>query len=340
MELHNVNFLDTPSKLGSHGADIVAEMKYSVQDKFVKQGKHGSVFFVRTPRSGTNLAVKRQQIKSPENYKDRAYRELRIFEALSKLNCSHFVSIVNWYKIRTAEEEDEDEMAMHYVMECADKTFAETKNLSGGEFKEILFQILYALSLAQEHIEFAHNDLHLRNILLSKLKYPMKLNSKERSLQLKEWEVKICDFGLSRVKIDDEVIFNPTDIFSEIFDPTSDTRKLSNELKGIKIEWEETEDKTRYADLKRKMTKGTNPGALLSHDLFKSLETKMEDEQIVKSETQQMPVLVEEKQKVEIKLEFEDKENESENIVKSTSKLRITSKKPSIPRKKATTKKV
>jgi serine/threonine protein kinase len=332
MEL-NVNYLDTPSKLGSHGEDIVAEKKYAVEDKYVKQGKHGSVFFVKTPRAGTNLAVKRQQIRSPENYKDRAYRELRIFEALSKLNCTNFVSIVNWYKIRT---EDEEEMAMHYIMECADKTLADAKNIPGHEFKEVLFQILYALNLAQSQIEFSHNDLHLRNILLSKIKYPITINHKEKTFHFKDWEVKICDYGLSRIKVDDEVIFNPVDIFSEIFDATSDCRKLSSELKGMKIEWANPEDKTLFADLKRKMTKGTNPGILLSHDLFQSLATVKKEEQSTTVAT--MPALEAEK-KVEVKLEFEeDKENIENSITKSTSKLRISSKQPSIPRKRATKK--
>ena len=56
---------------------------------------------------------------------------------------------------------------MHFIMESADSTLHDMREqLDLLQFKNILFQTLYALHIAQTQLEFNHNDLHLKNILL------------------------------------------------------------------------------------------------------------------------------------------------------------------------------
>jgi len=63
---------------------------------------------------------------------------------------------------------------MNYILEKADLSLNEflqenNLSLSLGMYKQILFQILFSLHMAQEHCEFVHNDLHMKNILLQQL---------------------------------------------------------------------------------------------------------------------------------------------------------------------------
>ena len=93
--------------------------------------------------------------------------------------------MVDWFKIREPlfpefEEEvtipnpfyitlikDEEDQYMHFILEYADSTLFEMRDkLDLLQFKSVLFQILYALYIAQTELEFNHNDLHLKNILL------------------------------------------------------------------------------------------------------------------------------------------------------------------------------
>jgi len=56
----------------------------------------------------------------------------------------------------------EDSQYMHYVLERADFTLYDLREspVALGNFRSILFQILFALYVAQETCEFMHNDLH------------------------------------------------------------------------------------------------------------------------------------------------------------------------------------
>ncbi len=67
---------------------------------------------------------------------------------------SSFVGFVDWFKAR------EDQQYMHYVLERADCTLNDVKSFSLHDYKCILFQILFALYVAQQEYEFMHNDLH------------------------------------------------------------------------------------------------------------------------------------------------------------------------------------
>lgn len=143
---------DTPTKLGENGINKIGS-SYLLLEKDSASGKHADVFFISTPNRNTELAVKRQYVHSPANRKDRTYRELRILHSLSQLSCEHFVSMIDWFKVRNEDDKENegdcDDQVMHYVMEYVDLTLNDLKEMTLLEFKSILFQILYALYLAQ-----------------------------------------------------------------------------------------------------------------------------------------------------------------------------------------------
>jgi serine/threonine protein kinase len=199
---------DTPSKLGSHGENLVEKKFVMREDAETQSGKHAEVIFVQTPMRRNQFAVKRQVIRSPTNEKDKAYRELRIFNELSKLNCENFVSMVDWFKIRAPlfddeKSESEEQQYMHFIMEYAENTlWGMRTQLDIFEFRSILFQLLFALYTAQKRLEFNHNDLHIRNILLKSQKTGEQTRHHDKDLNstwfTNSYTVKICDFGLSR----------------------------------------------------------------------------------------------------------------------------------------------
>jgi serine/threonine protein kinase len=188
----------TPSKLGNHGIDLLLS-HYQLKEGPEKRGKHSQVVVVKTPTHGTQLAIKMQPIHSPRNPSDRAYRELKIHEELAKLDednyCCNFVSIVNWFKIRQSETEEKNGQLMHYVLELAEQNLAEKKTLSLEEMKHILFQILFALHVSQQLLEFNHNDLHLKNILINKLPEHISFlyTIGDHSWEVSTYCVKICE---------------------------------------------------------------------------------------------------------------------------------------------------
>lgn len=299
---------ETPSKLGENGKNKLLESQYILLEKNNTHGKQGEVFFVLTPTYKKNtLAIKRQIIKSPNNPKDQAYRELLIFNYLSNLQCQNFINIFDWYKIRPPlsphdyiEENKENlnnKQFMHIVMEYAEEVLAKIKTLYLSEYKSILFQILFALYKAQKELEFNHNDLHAKNILLKKLSkesfhlYETEIDGIKYKWKTIHYSVKICDFGLSRIRepITNKIIFNPKNPWLETFLPGKDIEQLSTVFSKIKIiKWdinyiEEDDDeedilekihqeKRSLRDLKMRMKKGIPPIQLITHKFFYSLQ--------------------------------------------------------------------
>lgn len=87
--------------------------------------------------------------------------------------------------------------------------------------KSIAFQLLFALLVAQGEHEFAHLDLHLKNILLQTLDADQVLEYTVSSVKYRcaSFMVKIADFGLSRITTDaGEVVYNDRQPLSDIFD--------------------------------------------------------------------------------------------------------------------------
>jgi hypothetical protein len=151
-----MELLNTPSKLGDNGTNLVQKKKYTLTVDPSRSGKHGDVFFVFSPQNHT-YAIKRQVVKSPLNPSDRAYRELKVLKHLSEINCDHFVSMHDWFKVRTPLALDSNtppspHQYMHYILEYAEICLAKVKVLSLSEYKSVLFQILFALYKAQKHL--------------------------------------------------------------------------------------------------------------------------------------------------------------------------------------------
>jgi len=195
---------------------------------------------------------------------------------------------VDWFKIRQPlrpESEDfelNQDQFMHYVMEAAFTTFYNLRrSITLGEYKSIVFQILYALYIAQNRLEFNHNDMHMKNILLNHLEEGKYIEIKDENYSwfIRHYSVKICDFGLSRIKLPNgEVIFNPSNQFKEGFRPEEDIHKLASELQTVKINnWNEIEDsdseKALLRDFKRRMMReNPNLKSLLHHKFFGDLQ--------------------------------------------------------------------
>lgn len=169
---HSLSLLESPDALKSSTDQQLKEQRFQLVKK-TASGKHGNVLFATQPRTPTPntpgpnpiaFAIKKQLIKSPHNLEDRAYREVFILQQLNKLQNkknyypleSNYVGFVNWFKGK------EDDQYMHYVLECADFTLFELKSMSLYEYKCILFQVLFALYVAQKEFEFMHNDLHMK----------------------------------------------------------------------------------------------------------------------------------------------------------------------------------
>jgi len=148
---------------------------------------------------------------------------------------SNFISVLDWWK---AKDDDTEEPIMHYVLECADITLADVKQLSLYDYKCILFQILFALHIAQKEYEFVHNDLHAKNILLmnrEKSEY-LKICDGDNTWFTSGYVVKITDFGLSRIKLpDSRIIYNKNKPESHIFSQCTDIDSVFSIFDNIQI---------------------------------------------------------------------------------------------------------
>jgi len=182
---------------------------------------------------------------SPSNVTDKAYRELRIFEELNKLKEkseyfpnkeSNFVNFFDWWKVRDDMSRDH---VMHYVMEYAESTLNDIRLVTLYQYKCILFQILFSLYVAQKECLFVHNDLHLKNILLINHKEEEYISFKDQNIV---WYttgkvVKITDFGLSRIQLDNQrIIYNKKRPETEFFSAHADVEKIFSEFSKIKIQ--------------------------------------------------------------------------------------------------------
>jgi hypothetical protein len=239
------------------------------------------------------VAVKTQRILEPKNINETSYRELKILRALSKLKrtkvCANFVEMHDFFKTTGDEENDEnpDYQYMNYMLERGDMSlhaFTRKKKLSVPTYKTILFQILFGLHIAQRELEFQHNDLHAKNVLVKYISqeryegcafYMRHEDAQIRWHTSEGFVVKLTDFGHSRIKLsNNEVICNNKDPFCTIFDPKLDSKKIESELRNVKIDWTGYEhEKKVLTDLKSKMKDDYRypPSELILHAFFDSL---------------------------------------------------------------------
>jgi hypothetical protein len=57
---------------------------------------------------------------------------------------------------------------MYFILDYAEKSLF-GQRLDSQTFRSVLFQLLYALFIAQREFQFVHHDLHAKNILLQDL---------------------------------------------------------------------------------------------------------------------------------------------------------------------------
>uniref|UniRef100_A0A6B2L5X4 Protein kinase domain-containing protein n=1 Tax=Arcella intermedia TaxID=1963864 RepID=A0A6B2L5X4_9EUKA len=149
---------------------------------------------------------------------------------------TNFVNFVEWFK---AKDEETEEPMIHYVLECADKTLMEYKELTYYQWKAVLFQIFFALHVAQKEYEFVHNDLHFKNILIVEPSAPdeyFEFRDGKQKWYLTGLFVKITDFGLSRIRLEDQrIIYNKKRPETQAFTPMADVEQVMAEMMKIRI---------------------------------------------------------------------------------------------------------
>ncbi|KAF0983932.1 hypothetical protein FDP41_007847 [Naegleria fowleri] len=171
--------------------------------------------------------------------------------------------------------------------ELVDLIHDSCKTTSGGKIpvsiaKAISFQLLFALSIAEE-IGFQHNDIHERNVLYKKL--PLTTPQKKGIafydriddrdyvwLVDCDFVLKIADYGLSRIRIDDGEEIESGNVFhSEAFN--NDLERVKEILtKRIKLDTDaKSKDSKLFSDLKRNIKVGVSAKSLLLHEFFEDI---------------------------------------------------------------------
>jgi hypothetical protein len=160
--------------------------------------------------------------------------------------------------------------------------------------KSIAFQLIYALMVAQGENEFAHLDLHLKNILLQTLEanQVLEYNVGGKKFRCASFMVKIADFGLSRITTDDgQVVFNDRQPLSDFFDVCkrkdvemieahllrigraafeSDARQFGG-IHAVPVDHDVSIDWSTLTRLRSRMRGGEPLASLLDDDFFDSL---------------------------------------------------------------------
>lgn len=243
------------------------------------QGRSSQAFLLdRDSTAGENeeLFVKKVLIMSPDNVNDKAYREQKILLALKELSdrgqCFNFVTM-----LLSGHSETE---YLEMVMERGGETLHARRSMTLGQLREILFQLLYALHVAQRELRFVHYDLHDKNLMIEDLADGTSLSirlSDGRTFFCKSVLLKIADFALSRIELEGETIFNTKNPNRGAFDPAHDLSNFADCLARIEIT-----DRAKQVDgmkdlkqLRHKMKTGTSaPGTMLSLPFFTPLLEK------------------------------------------------------------------
>lgn len=135
------------------------------------------------------------------------------------------------------------------VLERADTTLHHIRqSVSFQLYRDLLFQIMYALYIGQSQFQFMHHDLHLQNVLLKRLKFSDGATLDESLGKFVQgsstwysrgpWVVKLSDFGLSRITMVDNggtVVYDVAQPLSEAFVGDKDVLKVLEEFSRLKI---------------------------------------------------------------------------------------------------------
>ncbi|PRP80695.1 hypothetical protein PROFUN_11654 [Planoprotostelium fungivorum] len=299
----SVSLLANPSKSFPQAVGRDFKLKDFEQNENSKNIElHEGVFIVekakKSMRDTSTYAIKIGRIRQPQSLDDEAYRELRIILRLTALSeqgkCHNFVNMRNWSKCRgplvlpktnTSSKTIDSTMPQDvhqylvYTLDYADHDMLSVKNsLSLGDFKEILFQVLYALQAAQRECHFVHRDLHLKNILLSPSSTTMAYGHEEHNTvwYTSKYVVKLADFGLSRLILyNGEVVNNPQDKMSQVFIMTDDINHLKQRMDAIKLtDLADHPDAAAWYHLKKCLAEDISPAKLVHHPFFHSLRVR------------------------------------------------------------------
>jgi serine/threonine protein kinase len=274
----------------SSAAELLGKQFDVETSGMVSSGSCGDVFILPLKNRGVDAnktyAVKQQLVLDPSSLNDQAFRECRILLQLNHLRlerkCFNFVHLEKWFKSRPpllfgAAQDDSSSVYMYFVLDFAQRNLFREQRLEPEQFRLVLFQLLYALSVAQREFQFVHHDLHLKNILLQD--QPPGTVMVYRDLG-STWYipgplVKIADFGLARLRIresdPEEVIYNVRDTFSEVFSRDKDLLKLLDEIQKKKPKGSHPElSEGIKVKAKKKGTMFLKP--LLGHQEFDSEE--------------------------------------------------------------------
>lgn len=103
-----------------------------------------------------------------------------------------------------------DAVGAYLLLEAVDGTTFADMARSGSEMRtedavSVLLQVLLSLSIARDECEFAHNDLHMHNVMVEKLPAPRRITYKLRDnfvlTLVTTWVARIIDYGYAHVKI-------------------------------------------------------------------------------------------------------------------------------------------
>lgn len=244
------------------------------------------------------VATKQQYIKNPSYRNDPSYIETHIFSQLNKLMlhryCNNFIYLYDWYKSYIDYDEpsrSKSEQQINLVMEVGDKTFfqwkKQNKTVNVNELKEIMFQVIWGLMVAQDQLKFMHNDMHAKNIMINKSnKHHYYYNSKYNKMwECPQYVVKLCDFGSAQIEcINERTKRKQTyGIDPSPFDEMVDRNKLYESLKGIKLANCDNleEEKANFEEVKRllkfNIKKYLTLEELLNLDFFDSMVVDRKD---------------------------------------------------------------
>ena len=117
------------------------------------------------------------------------------------------------------------------------------------EWKSILFQICFGLSVAQKNYEFVHNDLHSSNIMFKETENEfIYFRYKNKYFKIPTYGkiTKIIDFGRATFKVKNQIFFS--DVFKKNGDAEGQyTFPYNNTLKDCKIKPNRSFDLSRLA---------------------------------------------------------------------------------------------
>ncbi|ELR13108.1 non-specific serine/threonine protein kinase [Acanthamoeba castellanii str. Neff] len=167
---------------------------------------------------------------------------------------------------------------MHFVLEYGEKTLANClREVDLAQYREILWQVLYALHVAGKTFSFSHYDLHHKNILLCSL--PMEdgcyvYYHKGVAYYNQTCIVKIADFGLSRITTEEgETLCNTKNALGQEYSPDVDVMSVVGwPWKNLDPDRDNDPNHKELQSLQRLMRKGVRPAALLNHPFFAPLK--------------------------------------------------------------------